>query len=883
MRTALAVILAAASTAARAEGPRRAWPPQRIDRQSIPADMPPDLRALVERLYSHYEKDVVEAIRAIGAMGPAAAPAAPFLGGLMDSGAMRIPDAAIAALRRIGRPALDTVVVALQTGDRHAQARACELLAELRDARAIPALVAAAGNSLVGWRALRALERFGPQARSYVLAKATEADPAARQAAVRCLAAYADPNALAAATDALRDADAGVRDVAIDALSGLLARARQSGVRGLDAARRLAAALAGAEPKVRRRLLGLLADEGGPAALEAVLSAARGDADAAVRLEALGLLGRFADERASTMLAEAIKSPDALVRSTAAAAMGRSGNAAHVAALEALLNDKDPQVRERAVGALGRLGGPRAATELLAAINDDDALVRSRAAWALGLFRDARAIVALGAALGDADKAVRLEATMSLALYYSGSAYAEPLGHRQLAAGGDVPLRDARVARALAAAPGDQNTDVRRLAAGVLANVKEPFLVEPMLKLLKDRDAFVRMCALGYLGGQKLDSLAPLREALDDPNPSVRTTAMGVLSRLDDRASIPKFIESLRGDWREAQAAVEALSRFGDAAAEPIAAALGDLPRDVRPNAMYVLARLEHPAARKASAAALADRDEWVRRTAAGAVLRAAGPKATPETLAAVVRADPAAARGGLAYQFAGHGAQAAAALSGLLRDPDAPARLAAVEVLARMRDPAGAVLLTGALGDREAMVRLAAVNALAARADAGAAAPLRKAVGDASPAVRAAAVEAIGRRGGAGAAGALAGALKDPDWDVRATAAQALGKLADANAVAPLAAGLRDAHWHVRRCAADALGALGARSAVPYLAAALADEHWYVARSAQAALERISGAKLGRDADAWMRRWKAHPAPTTIPAAKPPAPASSPRRRRAR
>jgi HEAT repeat protein len=80
----------------------------------------------------------------------------------------------------------------------------------------------------------------------------------------------------------------------------------------------------------------------------------------------------------------------------------------------------------------------------------------------------------------------------------------------------------------------------------------------------------------------------------------------------------------------------------------------------------------------------------------------------------------------------------------------------------------------------------------------------------DAEADVRARACHALGALGDPRTARHLVRALEDPAWPVRAMAAKALGRLGHGEAVEPLARALRDAEWWVRSNAARALRGLG-------------------------------------------------------------------------
>lgn len=187
------------------------------------------------------------------------------------------------------------------------------------------------------------------------------------------------------------------------------------------------------------------------------------------------------------------------------------------------------------------------------------------------------------------------------------------------------------------------------------------------------------------------------------------------------------------------------------------------------------------------------------------------------------------------------------------LNDPDLAVRLAAVELVGRLRVRAAVPTLTPwlgdtraeirgaaamalgaigadsplpalvrALGDADVGVRLAAVNALASIGSRDATIPLLGRVTDAESTVRVAAAVALGQMGDPRAVLSLLGALQDPIPEVRQAAAVALGHLRDARSLRGLASLLHDTNGEVRVTATRAIASLGpviAQSAVPDLA----------------------------------------------------------------
>jgi len=102
-------------------------------------------------------------------------------------------------------------------------------------------------------------------------------------------------------------------------------------------------------------------------------------------------------------------------------------------------------------------------------------------------------------------------------------------------------------------------------------------------------------------------------------------------------------------------------------------------------------------------------------------------------------------------------------------------AKLAALEIVGRIRSLSVVSWLRQRLEDKERDVRARACHALGAIGDPDCGAPLVKALSDAEWPVRAMAAKALGRIKHVPAIAALCGALRDKEWWVRANAAEAL------------------------------------------------------------------------------------------------------------
>lgn len=130
----------------------------------------------------------------------------------------------------------------------------------------------------------------------------------------------------------------------------------------------------------------------------------------AARLASVGSLGQRRDDWAVAELSGILaQDPDPVVRTRAALALSRPGDARATPALTAALGDQQPSVRIQAVHGLQRVGGERTAEALgRVLLSDPDPSVRRAAAWALASLRGAAAGSALGTAMSaDGDASVR--------------------------------------------------------------------------------------------------------------------------------------------------------------------------------------------------------------------------------------------------------------------------------------------------------------------------------------------------------------------------------------------------------------------------------------------------------------------------------------------
>ena len=393
--------------------------------------------------------------------------------------------------------------------------------------------------------------------------------------------------------------------------------------------------------------------------------------------------------------ARRLRSLDPAARLGAADTLGRMGSDARSAipSLLGALNDGDARVRRRVALALTEvlrragdetpLGDVRAA--LTAALSDPDPSARHAAAVALGEFRpDPKvAIPALIEAAGDDDPQIRGRAV------------------------GELGGFDDDAARAvIAAATRDREAGVRLQAVGSLSwhhvPARLPAIRAALSPRLKDENEFVRAYAVRTLGGLDLTTSidAPeLIEALTDPSPWVRTAAAMTLPyHPGSRAVLPALARALSDpDPQVRGMAAQRLGRIG-LDAEPTLPALRPLHDDkddaVRPKADEAIRSIE-------------------------AKLRDFRTKLLPDALADLASPDPE-VRHGAAEVLGGFGPRSAPAVPALIRsldDRDAAVRLASARSLGRIGPAARDALLalSAHATDTDDRVRRAVMSAASA------------------------------------------------------------------------------------------------------------------------------------------------------------------------
>ncbi len=414
---------------------------------------------------------------------------------------------------------------------------------------------------------------------------------------------------------ALNSPDAAIREVGAAALSEAAARA------DTDVVEALRAALSAEDGSVRLAAATTIGAAMGELTPLVRLLGDRYDYVRAGAAEALVEQGRAAVGALVGALSEA----NPRTRRLAALALGRIGEERAVRPLMKLMGDPDVTVRTGAVAALGRIKSTSAVDALIGALQDADLEVRRQAAVALGAIGDARAVEPLIDALRDPVPGVRTAAVHALGAVGSPGAMEALLMAMHRESGICDPLDAAEALGQMGAAA-----------------------VRPLMPLLRDEDAVVRLAAIHALGATgAVQGASALVALLGDTDPRICAAAGTALLQFRGTPDEAEAVRALTGGLSAESGHVRArsaalLGQMGNPdAAAALARALRDSLPAVRAGAARALGDLRAVDAVADLAAALEDDSYDVRRAAAvtlqrirtpaalGALRNAAGPPAT--------------------------------------------------------------------------------------------------------------------------------------------------------------------------------------------------------------------------------------------------------------
>lgn len=420
----------------------------------------------------------------------------------------------------------------------------------------------------------------------------------------------------------------------------------------------LIARLEDPDPGTRRVVLGALGSIGDRSAVPALVQALDSDEDELATLAA-GALGKIGERSAFEALIERLDHPSALFRQTAIAAINSLGHPDHTTRMLELTQAANAHVREAAVRSLGYFGDPRSLDAVLRACQDPALPVRLAAIESLSFYDDARTLDVLHTAAEDPAAAVRAAAMR--AMRFTPPDFAIP--H-------------------LLKAVGDADMWVRIHTCRSFSHFREPAAEKAIIRLANDRMPPVQAAAaeaLGMHGTKKAVSV--LRGLLNDPEKEVVTRAIQALAEThhpDALAALGELVAHPALDVKDQ--VITALGRHGGEGAVKLLRGLlgGGHP----PEAVF------------------------------GALLRIRSAEATSILVGALDRPNH---RKPAIDAVSSLGNDALPGLSRLLDDTSCAVetRLAAAQVLQRIRSTSATDLLIHLLQDTSTTVRLSAIYAL--------------------------------------------------------------------------------------------------------------------------------------------------------------------------
>ncbi len=394
--------------------------------------------------------------------------------------------AAAEALGKIrDRRAVDALVHCLSATDQGwLDYAAAEALGELGDERALGPLLAALGRSSLREPVLESLGKIGNVSTLPPLLQGlTDPLRIVREVSVSALDAVYRKSPPAEREKIIAEMRTGISDKAVDFLEGMVA----SGGGNLQKAAVSLLGLAG-RPSAIPKLLALLREEDME---EPVARALRDIGEPGVPL----LLARLRDE-------------NVLVRQTAAMVLGHLGRLEAADALIAMLEDENGHVRGAAAESLGRVRSGKAVAPLLLLLEDEYENVQECAIRALAAIGDESVLDGLlrdftGRDAGMRRNTVRLLGRFGTERALEALSFAlkdeEPDVRKAVVIALDG-FRDERTARPLLLAITDDDPEVRMLAAEALGKSGAADAVDALVPLLDDEDLWVRAAAARSLG-----------------------------------------------------------------------------------------------------------------------------------------------------------------------------------------------------------------------------------------------------------------------------------------------------------------------------------------------------------------------------------------------
>jgi HEAT repeat protein len=759
----------------------------------------------------------------------------------------------VSALGRKGRSGVSALIGAL--ADSEVRALACQMLGQINDKTAIPALIEQLedASSDVRIAACTALGQIGDASAAPALIKRLEdADWSVRRAACTALGQIGDPAAvptLRVHAEVMQEArqalvKLGRTSMALQEAVCTLAEQSQWGVLcrvltsnqvrdaieqlGSSAVPALIDALRDDDPRIRQAACTALGKIGDPSAVPALIACLDQRNISEVAANALVQIGK----PAVPALIETLTNPNERVRKAACTALGQIGDPSAVPALITCLDYW--YISQAAANALIQIGKP-AIPALIETLTNPNERVRKAACTALGQIGDPSAVPALIACLDKRDISeaaanalIQIDKPAVPALI---EALTSPSNRARSAACTALgKIGDKTAVPKLITCLKDRDSDVRSSACTALGKIGDLAAISALsvyAEIMQEaRQALARLGgtsmslqeAVSTLAEQSLwgvlccaltsaqvlaaivqlgsSAIPALMDALRDHDPNIRRAACIALGQIGDTAAVPALIQRL-GDanWSVRNAACIALGQVGDTAAVPALRVHAEIMEEAR-EALAMLGGTS--IALQEAVRTLAEQSLW------GVLCRAL---TSDQVRAALVQL----------------GSSAAPLLIDALRDDNPKIRCAACIALGQIGDPAAIpALRVHAEVMQEAREALAMLGGTSmALQDAVRTLAEQSLWGVLCRALISDQVRDIVVQLETDVASALIDALTDVDRELRIAACTALGQIRDSSAVPALISTLYDEDVDVRIAATDAIVNIG-EAAIPALQEAI-------------------------------------------------------------
>ncbi len=523
----------------------------------------PALDALINNALNNNSLAIRQsAAKALGEIGDSRA-VEPLIESLKDIN-LGVQNVAIEALTKIGSPAVEALITALNVGDWFIQEKiaiilgmikdfraieylvdllndskvkkvAFESLIKINDSKAIPSLVAKLRDDnfkerksvaeildKLGWKPdkeedkiiclilqgkINEITKSGASAVELLISILNVSDSGMKITIAEALGAIKDNRAVKPLIELLKDPISSVKNAAFEALIEL-------GYRPASVADQISFFFAA---KKWDELVKI-----GKPAVE-ILIAALYDAEIATQVSAAQALGEIKDYEAIKPLIELLDDNNVSVQ--AVSSLVNIGKLA-VEPLIAALKNENSFIREKAAEALGEIGDTSAVEHLIIALQDKDSIVRLAAVRAVAKLQDFKIVEPLIAvASEDKDANVRKFAI-------------EALGN-------------AKEAKSLIEILKDKNSSIRMTTVNALAKLNDYKIVEPLIAVaLEDEDPNVQRVAT-----DSVISLKSVVVALMESDSTFRAAATASLAKIDEIIKAKEEKERAEAEIRAAEEA----------------------------------------------------------------------------------------------------------------------------------------------------------------------------------------------------------------------------------------------------------------------------------------------------------------------------------------